>query len=83
MTTPTKTIRVYTKPDCSACVNVKRYLTKRDVPFVEEQLTPNKIEAAKEIGFRSAPLTQLGDDIVAGFDPTGLNRLIAAQAASS
>ena len=58
--TPTdngKQVLVYSKPSCTACTNVKRWLTARSIPFMELDITTDEnIALAKIRGIASAPM---------------------------
>lgn len=76
MTTPT--VRVYTKPQCKQCDLTKAALEKGGIPFeVEDLTTPDNLEAARALGFASAPVVVVGEDGWAGFRPDKIKDLIA------
>ena len=74
---------VYTKPDCPGCTMTKRELDKAGATYQEVDLTtrPDLVEAFTAEGLRSAPVVELGEQRIAGFNP-GKIRAIAAQAMS-
>ena len=76
-------LTVYTKPDCPGCRMTKRELDKAGAAYKEVDLTtrPDLVEQFRSEGLRSAPVVELGDERVAGFDLTKI-RAIAAQAMS-
>lgn len=76
-------LTVYTKPDCPGCKMTKRELDKAGATYTEVDLTtrPDLIESFTAEGLRSAPVVELGDKRIAGFDPAKI-RAIAAQAMS-
>lgn len=74
----TETVRVYTKPACKQCDLTKELLSSKKVPFVVEDLTEaGNLEAAKAMGFLSAPVVMVGEDGWAGFRPDKINELAA------
>ena len=76
-------LTVYTKPDCPGCKMTKRELDKAGATYTEVDLTtrPDLIESFTAEGLRSAPVIEIGDKRIAGFDPDKI-RAIAAQAMS-
>ena len=76
-------LTVYTKPDCPGCTMTKRELDKAGATYQEVDLTtrPDLVEAFTAEGLRSAPVVELGEQRIAGFNP-GKIRAIAAQAMS-
>lgn len=76
-------LTVYTKPDCPGCKMTKRELDKAGATYQEVDLTtrPDLVEEFTAEGLRSAPVVELGEQRIAGFDPAKI-RAIAAQAMS-
>lgn len=76
-------LTVYTKPDCPGCKMTKRELDKVGATYQEVDLTtrPDLVEEFTAEGLRSAPVVELGEQRIAGFDPAKI-RAIAAQAMS-
>ena len=76
-------LTVYTKPDCPGCTMTKRELDKAGATYQEVDLTtrPDLVEAFTAEGLRSAPVVELGEQRIAGFNPAKI-RAIAAQAMS-
>ena len=50
------TVNVYSKKPCVQCDQTKRHLTKREIPFTEQPLEGDNLDAAIELGFGSAPV---------------------------
>jgi glutaredoxin-like protein NrdH len=76
MTDSIPTVRVYTKPNCKQCDLTKAKLDAEDIPYEVADLTiPENLEAAKALGFMSAPVVMVGEDGWAGFRPDKLNEL--------
>jgi glutaredoxin-like protein NrdH len=72
----TSNVTVYTKPNCKQCDLTKEALTKKGIPFETEDLTePANLEAAKSLGFASAPVVMVGNDGWAGFRPDKIDEL--------
>jgi glutaredoxin-like protein NrdH len=80
-------VMVWTKPRCVQCDAVKRTLLEAGVSFVEADLTEadhaDHLEYFKGLGFSSAPITEYGGIVTAGFDPAGIQRIIEAWKATT
>lgn len=76
-------LTVYTVPSCPGCRMTKRELDKAGASYQEVDLTtrPDLVEQFRAEGLRSAPVVELDDQRVAGFNPDRI-RAIAAQAMS-
>jgi len=76
-------LTVYTTPNCPGCKMTKRELDKAGAAYQEVDLTtrPDLVEQFRAEGLRSAPVVELGDERIAGFDQAKI-RAIAAQAMS-
>lgn len=72
-----ETVRVYTKPDCKQCDLTKAALTRAGIPFEVEDLTDEgNLNAAKSLGFSSAPVVIVGEEGWAGFRPDKIAELV-------
>lgn len=62
----TRTVRIYTKPDCQPCKAVKRWLDKRGIEYeaVDVTQSPQDLEAIKALGYAGVPVT-----VVSNGDP--------------
>jgi glutaredoxin-like protein NrdH len=66
-----KTVIVYSMPDCIECTVVKKMLTEEGLDFEVRDITQNE-EYQKEVekyGFLGVPVTVIGDRAVKGFNP--------------
>lgn len=80
----TRTITVYTQPNCQPCKATKRWLDKRDIRFQETDVTKPEnekdAEAIRALGFKEAPvvIVSTGDpetDLMwSGFHPDNLSK---------
>jgi glutaredoxin-like protein NrdH len=54
----TRTITLYSKPNCQPCKATKRWLDKRDIPYNEVDISnsPADLEAIQSLGFQEAPV---------------------------
>ncbi len=75
-------VTVWSKPSCQQCRLVKFRLEAAGVEFEERDLTAQ--DAAKDLeyfrvlGYTSAPITEYGELVVAGFQPSQLDQVIEA-----
>ena len=76
-------LTVYTTPNCPGCKMTKRELDKAGAAYQEVDLSgrPDLVEQFRAEGLRSAPVVELGNERIAGFNPAKI-RAIAAQAMS-
>lgn len=53
-----KTITVYTTPDCRQCKMTKAWLTGKGIPFntVDLSESPGDLEAVRALGYQTAPV---------------------------
>lgn len=73
---------VWKKPSCGQCTAVKVKLLTAGVEFEERDLTApdaaKDLEHFRGLGYTSAPITEYGELVVAGFHPTHLDQVIEA-----
>jgi glutaredoxin len=52
------------------CTKVKEYLSQRQVPFEERDITvdPSAISELQKLGFMTTPVTVIGEKVIVGFD---------------
>lgn len=66
------TTRVYTTPSCSQCSLTKRWLDGRGIDYEAVDLTqsPDDFAAVTALGYKSAPVIMVADDVHwGGFRP--------------
>ena len=61
---------VFTMTGCQHCAGVKAYLEEKGIAFSERNLLVDDQAMAdfRELGYRSTPVTIVGDEAVIGFD---------------
>jgi glutaredoxin len=73
-------IKVFSQPTCPACNELKDYLKKKGVDFVDMDVTSNR-EALDEMikvhKVRVTPLLLAGDKKIIGFDPIEVEKVLA------
>ncbi len=71
-----------TKQGCVQCDAVKRRLEAAQVPFVSHDITApehaKELEYFRGLGLSTAPITEYGDILAAGFLPSEVDRVIEA-----
>ena len=64
-----KSVTVYTVPNCSSCEAIKRFLTRRGVPYTEKNVREDPTALAEmqaKANVRRAPVTVIGEDAFYG-----------------
>jgi glutaredoxin-like YruB-family protein len=70
----------YTDPACGHCRKLKEYLTSRNVPFENRDVTSDESAAAElqHMNAPGVPVVRVGEELVVGFDPVRLDELLRA-----
>lgn len=70
-------IRVWTNQNCVQCDQTKRFLDKVNIQYLTLDLSqnPDDLQRFLDMGFKSAPIVENGDDIWSGFRIDKLNKL--------
>ena len=71
-------VTIFTGPGCTSCEWAKAFLTEHHVSFVERRLTddPNAMGELLALGARALPVIRVGGEMLSGFDPVKLSRLL-------
>lgn len=75
---------IYTTPTCGYCQQVKNYLSRRGVPYVERDLSREPGAAAEIVrltGQQGVPVTVIDGQAVMGADMPRIDQLLAQRAA--
>ena len=78
-----KTVTVYSTPACPYCVMVKNFLKQNNVEFEEIDVAADRARAeemVKKSGQRGVPVTDIGGEIVVGYDTDRLKKLLGIRA---
>lgn len=70
---------VYSTPTCPYCVMAKDYLTEKNVPFENVDVSTDSARAREMIqksGQRGVPVIDINGNIVVGFDRNRIDELI-------
>jgi glutaredoxin-like protein NrdH len=82
MSAPLSHVIVWSKPACQQCRLVKFRLEAAGVAYVEYDITTPEhekdLEYFRGLGYSSAPITEYGGMVAAGFMPSEVDRLIEA-----
>ena len=79
-------VTIYTQPNCGYCNELKDYLKKHGVEFVEKDITKDRAawnELVNVHKVRATPLLVHGDKKLLGFNPDELDALLAPEAAKA
>ncbi len=72
-------VKLYSTPTCTYCVALKKFFEKNDVEFEEVNVAEDE-EALKEMkektGQMGVPVTEIGEDVVVGFDKKKISKLL-------
>ena len=77
-----KRVTVYSTPTCSWCTTLKTHLKKHGIRYAEIDVSKDQ-NAAREMQQRSGqmgvPQTDIGGQMIVGFDKTRINNLLGIQ----
>lgn len=71
-------VKVYSTPSCPWCTVAKNYLTSRNIPFEEIDVTRNReaaVEMIQKSGQRGVPVIDIDGTIIVGFDQGAIDSL--------
>ena len=72
-------VRVFTTPVCPYCFTLKEFLKEKNIDFEEVDVAVDenaKEEMIKKSGQLSAPVVEIGEEIVVGFDKEKIVQLL-------
>lgn len=72
------TVVMYTTPTCGYCHRAKAYFNEHGIRFTEHDITRSKQarKAFNTLNGRGVPLIVIGDQRIAGFNPSAINRAL-------
>lgn len=76
---PSKSVTVYTTPSCTWCNTLKTYLRKNGIRFSEVDVSADQSAAEEMVrrsGRQGVPQTDIGGEIIVGFDKGRINNLL-------
>ncbi len=71
---------LYSQPGCPPCYAAKQFLTARNVPFEYKDVKADHVALRElaRLNSRSTPTIVVGEEVMIGFDPERLEKLLAA-----
>lgn len=75
----TKSVTVYSKPNCMQCQFTKQFLEEHNIPFEMKDVMADDeaMAAVKALGFSSLPVVAIeGEEAFSGFRPDRLEALV-------
>ena len=75
-------VKVFTTPTCPYCHMFKEYLSSKDVPFQEIDVSQDQEWAGKMVeksGQMGVPQLWIGDEVVVGFDKARIDNLLGLE----
>ncbi len=74
-----KNVRIFSTPTCSYCVFLKNYLNEKGVEYEEIDVSKDE-EKLKEMvdlsGQMGVPVTQIGEEVIIGFNKKEIESLL-------
>ena len=72
-------IKVYTSESCGPCQMVKAHLKRKDFKYVERNISedPEALTELENLGWRTTPVTLIGDSTVLGYKPRELDSALS------
>ncbi|MEZ5198010.1 MAG: thioredoxin family protein [Bacteroidales bacterium] len=80
---PQKRVTVYSTPSCSWCTTLKTHLKKNGIRYTDIDVSRDQHAAAemqRKSGQMGVPQTDIGGEIIVGFDKTRINTLLGINA---
>lgn len=73
-----KKVTLYSQPGCPPCFAAKAFLQSRNVPFEykDVQADPVALQELLALDSRSTPTLLVGEEVMIGFDPDRLTRML-------
>lgn len=78
---PQLTPTIYTQPSCRFCNAAKAWLTERDIPFTERDITTDPLaqEELERMGLHATPAIVIAGQVILGFDAKALEAALVQQ----
>jgi len=74
-----KNITIYSTPTCIYCRMAKDFLTDKNIPFTDYDLTQDatkREEVIKKTGQMSVPVIEVDGEVMIGFDEEKLSKIL-------
>jgi glutaredoxin-like YruB-family protein len=78
---PEKKVVIFTQPGCPPCKTAKAYLTEKGIAFEDRDVSSDPAavqDLVHRYGSRSTPTIVIGDEVMIGFDPERLDKLLGS-----
>jgi glutaredoxin-like YruB-family protein len=72
-------VKVYSTPSCPWCTVAKKYLSSKNVPFEDVDVSINReaaMEMVRKSGQRGVPVLDINGSIIVGFDQGAIDSLL-------
>lgn len=72
-------VTVYSRTSCAPCKMLKIWLTNKGIPFVERNVDEDPSlmdQIVEKTGFRMVPVTQIGEQYIAGANIPSISKLL-------
>lgn len=79
-----KEVRIYTTPTCPWCRKVKEYLTEKNIPFTDFDVSQDREKLEEMVnltGQRGVPVIAVGDEVIVGFNQSRIDQALMSKAA--
>lgn len=73
-------VKVYSTPTCPWCVTAKKYLSEKNVPYEDIDVSQDRnaaMEMVQKSGQRGVPVLDINGSIVVGFNQAEIDKLIS------
>ena len=73
------TITIYSTPTCVYCKTLKEYLTSKNIPYTEVDVSENEKELEKMVaisGQMGVPVVDIDGNVVIGFDKERIDEIL-------
>lgn len=74
-----KVVKVYSTPACPYCFTLKEFLKENNIQFEDIDVSKDKKaqeEIVKKTGKLEAPVVEIGDEVIVGFDRAKIVKLL-------
>lgn len=72
-------VKVYSTPSCPWCTVAKKYLTSKNVPFEDLDVSVDResaLEMVQKSGQRGVPVIDIDGEIIVGFNQKAIDNLL-------
>jgi Glutaredoxin and related proteins len=79
-------LTIYTQPSCGYCKELKDYLNKHNIHYVEKDVTKDRSafdDLVHKYKIRATPLVVYGEKTVVGFNPDEIQKMIGGEQAAA